>query len=60
VDQRPPSGQDRLRLPVDDILNRFPGFFSGSYTFRSLASFAGGRPNGANEFCRQGGERRIR
>ena len=22
----------------DDILNRFPGFFSGSYTFRSLAS----------------------
>ncbi|HEX5215851.1 MAG TPA: carboxypeptidase regulatory-like domain-containing protein [Vicinamibacterales bacterium] len=33
----------------DDILNRFPGFFSGSYTFRSLASFAAGRPNGANE-----------
>ena len=32
----------------DDILNRFPGFFSGSYTFRSLASFAGGRPNGAD------------
>ena len=31
----------------DDILNDFPGFFSGSYTFRSLASFAGGRPNGA-------------
>src|SRR6185503_9582618 len=37
----------------DDILNRFPGFFSGSYTFRSLASFAGGRPNGANEFYQQ-------
>ena len=34
----------------DDILNNFPGFFSGSYTFRSLASFDGGRPNGANEF----------
>ena len=37
----------------DDILNYFPGFFSGSYTFRSLASFAGGRPNGANEFYQQ-------
>ena len=37
----------------DDILNRFPGFFSGSYTFRSLASFAGGRPNSANEFYQQ-------
>jgi outer membrane receptor protein involved in Fe transport len=37
----------------DDILNNFPGFFSGSYTFRSLASFAGGRPNGANEFYQQ-------
>ncbi|HET7696303.1 MAG TPA: hypothetical protein VFK57_11385, partial [Vicinamibacterales bacterium] len=37
----------------DDILNRFPGFFSGSYTFRSLASFAGGRPSGANEFYQQ-------
>ena len=34
-------------LQFDDILNCFPGFFSGSYTFRSLASFAGGRPNGA-------------
>ena len=33
--------------------NFFPGFFSGSYTFRSLASFAGGRPNGANEFFQQ-------
>jgi outer membrane receptor protein involved in Fe transport len=37
----------------DDILNRFPGFFSGSYTFRSLASFAGGRPNGATESYQQ-------
>jgi outer membrane receptor protein involved in Fe transport len=37
----------------DDILNEFPGFFSGSYTFRSLASFAGGRPNGTNEFYQQ-------
>ena len=37
----------------DDIYNLFPGFFSGSYTFRSLASFAGGRPNGANEFYQQ-------
>jgi outer membrane receptor protein involved in Fe transport len=37
----------------DDILNNFPGFFSGSYTFRSLASFAGGRPSGTNEFYQQ-------
>jgi hypothetical protein len=37
----------------DDILNRFPGFFSGSYTFRSLASFAGGRPNAATESYQQ-------
>ena len=37
----------------DDILNEFPGFFSGSYTFRSLASFAAGRPNGANESYQQ-------
>ena len=37
----------------DDILNNFPGFFSGSYTFRTLASFAGGRPNGTNEFYQQ-------
>ena len=33
-------------LQFDDILNLFPGFFGGSYTFSSLASFAGGRPNG--------------
>ena len=37
----------------DDILNNFPGFFSGSYTFRTLASFAGGRPIGANESYQQ-------
>ena len=37
----------------DDIKNFFPGFFGGSYTFRSLASFAGGRPNGPNEFFQQ-------
>jgi outer membrane receptor protein involved in Fe transport len=37
----------------DDILNNFPGFFSGSYTFRTLASFNGGRPNGPNEFYQQ-------
>jgi outer membrane receptor protein involved in Fe transport len=37
----------------DDILNNFPGFFSGSYTFRTLASFSGGRPSGANEFYQQ-------
>ena len=40
-------------MQFDDILNRFPGFFSGSYTFRTLASFAGGRPNGASEFYQQ-------
>jgi len=33
----------------DRILNFFPGNFSGSYTFASLASFAGGRPTGLNE-----------
>ena len=37
----------------DDILNYFPGFFSGSYTFRSLASFAGGRPNAPTESYQQ-------
>jgi outer membrane receptor protein involved in Fe transport len=37
----------------DNIYNFFPGFFSGSYTFRSLASFAGGRPNAANESFQQ-------
>jgi outer membrane receptor protein involved in Fe transport len=37
----------------DDIFNFFPGFFGGSYTFRTLASFAGGRPNGASELYQQ-------
>ncbi len=37
----------------DNIYNLFPGLFSGSYTFRSLASFAGGRPIAANEFYQQ-------
>jgi hypothetical protein len=38
---------------LDDILNSFPGFFSGAYTFRSLASFDAGRPAGANELYQQ-------
>jgi outer membrane receptor protein involved in Fe transport len=50
-------GQHKLKggfdFQFDDIFNYFPGFFSGSYTFRSLASFAGGRPNGPNEFYQQ-------
>lgn len=33
----------------DDILNYFPGNFSGSYTFNSIASFHRGRPNGSGE-----------
>ncbi|HET9315952.1 MAG TPA: TonB-dependent receptor, partial [Vicinamibacteria bacterium] len=37
----------------DDILNFFPGFFGGSYTFNSLASFDGGRPTGSGEFYQQ-------
>jgi len=32
---------------LDDILNYFPGNFSGAYTFSSLASFDGGRPSNA-------------
>jgi outer membrane receptor protein involved in Fe transport len=50
-------GQHKIKsgfdFQFDDILNNFPGFFSGSYTFRTLASFAGGRPSGANEFYQQ-------
>jgi outer membrane receptor protein involved in Fe transport len=50
-------GQHKVKggfdFQFDDIFNFFPGFFSGSYTFRSLASFAGGRPNGPNEFYQQ-------
>jgi outer membrane receptor protein involved in Fe transport len=37
----------------DKILNFFPGFFGGSYTFQTLASLAGGRPSGANESFQQ-------
>lgn len=33
----------------DDILNYFPGNFSGSYTFTSVASFQRGRPTGSGE-----------
>jgi outer membrane receptor protein involved in Fe transport len=50
-------GQHKIKsgfdFQFDDILNNFPGFFSGSYTFRTLASFAGGRPSGTNEFYQQ-------
>jgi len=37
----------------DDIFNYFPGFFSGSYTFNSLASFNRGIPSGAGESFQQ-------
>lgn len=37
----------------DGIFNFFPGFFRGSYTFNSLASFDGGRPTGSGEFYQQ-------
>ena len=51
------QGKHKLKggfdLQFDDILNRFPGFFSGSYTFRSLASFSGGRPNAQTESYQQ-------
>lgn len=33
----------------DDILNFFPGNFSGAYTFNSIASWNRGRPNGSGE-----------
>jgi outer membrane receptor protein involved in Fe transport len=50
-------GQHKIKggfdFQFDDIYNFFPGFFSGSYAFRSLASFAGGRPNGPTEFYQQ-------
>jgi outer membrane receptor protein involved in Fe transport len=50
-------GQHKVKggfdFQFDDIFNFFPGFFSGSYTFRSLSSFAGGRPNGTNESYQQ-------
>ncbi len=37
----------------DRILNFFPGFFGGSYTFQSLASLNRGVPNGAGELYQQ-------
>ena len=33
----------------DDILNYFPGNFSGAYVFQTLAGFASGVPNGAGD-----------
>lgn len=46
-------GRHNLKVGIDAtnerILNFFPGNFSGSYTFQSLASFAGGIPNGPGE-----------
>lgn len=38
-----------LDFQFDDILNYFPGNFSGSYTFNSIASFHRGTPNGPGE-----------
>jgi outer membrane receptor protein involved in Fe transport len=47
------AGQHKLKSGVDfqfdNILNFFPGNFSGSYTFNSLASFNRGRPDGSGE-----------
>ncbi len=40
------AGLDYLQ---DDIENNFPGNFSGSYTFNSIASYNRGRPSGAGE-----------
>jgi len=37
----------------DSIFNFFPGFFGGSYTFNSLASFNRGIPNGSGESYQQ-------
>ncbi len=46
-------GAHKLKAGVDvlfdDILNFFPGNFSGSYTFNSIASFQRGTPSGAGE-----------
>ena len=47
------AGSHKLRagtdVNFDRILNFFPGNFSGSYTFNSLASFQAGTPNGSGE-----------
>ena len=40
-------------IQADRIRNYFPGFFSGQYIFRSLASFGRGRPDGPNESYQQ-------
>jgi outer membrane receptor protein involved in Fe transport len=40
-------------VQADRIRNYFPGFFSGQYIFRSLASFSRGRPDGPNESYQQ-------
>lgn len=45
-DHKVKGGFDVIR---DDIENFFPGNFSGSYTFQSLASFNRGTPNGPGE-----------
>jgi outer membrane receptor protein involved in Fe transport len=37
----------------DDIFNFFPGFFGGSFTFNSLASFNRGIPSGSGESYQQ-------
>ena len=46
-------GEHKLKsgfdFQFDRILNFFPGNFSGSYTFQTLASFQRGAPDGANE-----------
>ncbi len=36
-------------VQMDDILNHFPGNFSGVYVFQTLAGFATGVPNGAGD-----------
>lgn len=36
-------------LQFDDILNFFPGNFSGAYVFQTLAGFGSGVPNGAGD-----------
>ena len=38
----------------DDILNFFPGNFSGVYVFQTLARFATGAPTGAGRYLRPG------
>ncbi|MET0553508.1 MAG: TonB-dependent receptor, partial [Vicinamibacteria bacterium] len=40
-------------LNRDSILNFFPGFFGGNYTFASLANFNRGVPSGAGESFQQ-------